>query len=375
LVQDNRLIRADDDDDKRKDDDDDDRRDDASAGKKLTKFITDATAALDSLSKRMDAMEKRRRDDDDDDRRKDDDDDRRRAKKDDDDDDRRKDDDDDDKRKDDDLPEGGEPGDPKIKAADKKKRKDAEEEEEKEEHEEKCDDDDDKRKDALPPAFLKKKGKKDDDDRRRAKDDDDDRRDDDDDDDDDKRKDDDDDDKRKDDDDDRRRKDSRSDSDTRRRLKRAEDALQDVIRAIPKRRTDDDINALADAQARADEVYTALGKRGAPRYLDGEDLMGYRRRLARDLKKHSEEWRDVNLHEITSNKAFDILERRIYADAMNVAMTPVTAEPGTLRAITKRSGGHEITEFVGEPRAWMNDFAGLSQAVTGQISVSSGNQR
>ena len=361
------MIRADDDDDKKRhDDDDDDRRDDASAGTRLKKFITDATSALDSLAKRMDALERRhRKDDDDDDDRKDDDDDRHHSKKDDDDD--RKDDDDDDRKdddddrkddalpkvkikskKDDDLPEGEEPEEAEKVAADKKKKR----------HDD--DDDDDRKDDAkkTPAAFLKHM-----------------------------KKDDDDDDRKDDDDDDRKdagpvggpnalkhiRRDSRTDSDVHKRLRRAEEALQDVIKAIPKRRTDDDIHALSDVQARADEVYTALGKRGAPRFLDGEDLMGYRRRIARDLKVHSPEWKEVNLHAITDDSAFEILERRIYADAMSAALAPTTAEPGTLRPITRRSGGHEITEYVGEPRTWMNDFSGLGQAVTGSITV--GNQR
>jgi len=157
------------------------------------------------------------------------------------------------------------------------------------------------------------------------------------------------------------------------RIKTLEKALGDVTLSMPKRRTDKDFHAVSDAQARADEVYVALGKRGAPRPLDGEDLMTYRRRLARDLQPHSGEWKDVNLHAIADDNAFEVLERRIYTDAMAVAMAPVTAEPGTLRPVTRRDGGHEITTYVGEPRSWMDAFAGpVRMHVT---SINNGNQR
>lgn len=162
---------------------------------------------------------------------------------------------------------------------------------------------------------------------------------------------------------------ARKDSESSDRLKRLETALGDVVAVLPKVRTDEDYHAMCDVQARADEAYSALGQRSAPRFLDGEDSLGYRRRLVRDLKKHSPDWKDVNIHAITDDSAFSVMERRVYADAMDVARSPVTAEPGTLRAVTRRSGGHEITEYVGEPSTWMNAFAGPArQFVTSNIS-------
>ena len=54
--------------------------------------------------------------------------------------------------------------------------------------------------------------------------------------------------------------------------------------------------------------------------------------------------------------ALDSIEAQIYADA---ASTRPTAPDGELRAIPKQSmGGHQITEFVGSPSAWMSALAG-----------------
>lgn len=276
-------------------------------------------------------------------------------------------------------------------AADKKHRKDAEEEEEEKKDDDdsivmyrgnkaptkkkdsRSDDDDDdaarKRKDA------RRRDDDDDDDARHKKDDDDDakhrkdaRRRDDDDDDSRKRKDDDDDDarvkrSRKDDDDDdsKKRKDAeeeeeeekehRSDSAISRRIARVE-------RMLPKQLSDDDRAAFSDAQARADEIYHAFGSQ-APAPMQGETLIAYRQRIANKLKEHSPAWKKTNLNIIAAdNEAFSTVESAIYADAMTVASSPATAEPGTLRMITNISGGHEIHTFVGEPSAWMDPMAG-----------------
>lgn len=168
---------------------------------------------------------------------------------------------------------------------------------------------------------------------------------------------------------------SRKDSAADDRMKRLEEALGDVVKVLPKARSDEDYHAMCDVQARADEVYSALGQRSAPRFLDGEDSLGYRRRLVRDLKKHSPDWKDVNIHAITDDSAFSVMERRVYADAMSVAATPVTADPGTLRAVHRTGpGGHKITEYVGEPSTWMNTFAGpVRQYAEGRIAVRNDN--
>ena len=59
-------------------------------------------------------------------------------------------------------------------------------------------------------------------------------------------------------------------------------------------RADTDVTAMTDAQAKADAVYSMFGKH-APRPLQGEELIPYRRRMLNDLKVHSENWKGVDL--------------------------------------------------------------------------------
>ena len=333
-----------------------DRKDAAGeGGTEPDKLLARLDSMFQGLHGRMDAMEKRldahrRKDDDDDDRRgrkdarrrKDDDDDDRRRKdargrRGDDDDDRRDDDDDDDRRDDDD--------DDDRKDARHRGRKD--------------DDDDDDRKDS------RRRGRKDDDD--------DDRR----------RKDarghrkDDDDDDRKDaeegdepeepepvaadkrrgrkDDDRRGRKDSSDLNALRRRL----DAMEG---RLPAQRSDDERAALADVQARADSVYAAHGK-SAPRPLDGEDLNGYRRRLAKQLQEHSPTWKATKLTAL-DDAAFSVAEKQVYDEALAAARNPLPGGEGCYPVVSKDATGRQITTFYGRP-SWMRRFGATRRRVSG----------
>jgi hypothetical protein len=296
-------------------------------------MLADAIAKMDALHKRMDALEVGEKhiikgDDDDDDDRKDsakrdskkaddDDDDRKDSarkdsKKKADDDDDRKDDgmttvkaktltDDDDDKKDDD-------GELEIKHGEKKdsKRKDSARKDAK-----KADDDDDDRKDSA-----KKDSKKDS-----------------------KKADDDDDDKRKDsakrgDDDDDKKDDSRADAVTDLRRQIADQAkMIRRMEALLKPRSDDEHAAFADAQAKADSVFTGFGQR-APRPLEGEDLGDYRRRLASKLKSYSTAWKSVKLTGLP-DEAFNIAENQIYSDAASAAANPTDLAAGEMREVQK----------------------------------------
>ena len=141
------------------------------------------------------------------------------------------------------------------------------------------------------------------------------------------------------------------------------DKIDALSKRIPKGMNDDEYHAMADAQARADNVFTAFGKR-APRPLDGENLAGYRRRLARDLKSHSRVWKDVNV-EAFADDAFTVAENQIYADAEVAAAHPVDLPQGHLRGVTKPdTTGRQITSFYGEPKAWMQSFGGVPRRLT-----------
>jgi 8-oxo-dGTP pyrophosphatase MutT (NUDIX family) len=124
--------------------------------------------------------------------------------------------------------------------------------------------------------------------------------------------------------------------------------LADLSRNMPKHLSDADYTSLANAQARADQVLSAFGD-AASRPLQGENLGGYRRRLAAGLQRHSGTWGKVDLVALP-DAAFDIAEEAIYADATVAAHNPVDMEDGTLRQITThdRDTGVKTHKFVGK---------------------------
>jgi len=143
-------------------------------------------------------------------------------------------------------------------------------------------------------------------------------------------------------------------------------------RRLPKELSDADYHAMADAQAKADAVYSAFGD-SAPRPLNGESLLAYRTRLARGLQKHSDQWKEVPLRGM-DKAVFEIAEKGIYADAMTAARSPAALPEGIrLRPITRRmDSGHMVTEFVGEIGGWMDDFR--PPRVFGRINTNVGKQ-
>jgi len=131
--------------------------------------------------------------------------------------------------------------------------------------------------------------------------------------------------------------------------------LAALMGQMPKPPSDADYAAMADYQARADSVYGAFGER-APAPLQGENAHSYRIRLAKGMQQHSNAWREVPLRDLPGN-ALEIAEGQIYADASAAARSPAGVAEGSLRAIRKNdASGRMITEFVGEPNAWMGGF-------------------
>ena len=86
--------------------------------------------------------------------------------------------------------------------------------------------------------------------------------------------------------------------------------------------TDADYAAMADSQVRANRLYLMHGAQGAPRPLDGETLIAYRRRLATGLKEHSKAWKDIDLKVIADDAAFSNIENTIYSDAEQAGLHP-----------------------------------------------------
>lgn len=117
-----------------------------------------------------------------------------------------------------------------------------------------------------------------------------------------------------------------------------------------------DLAALADAQARADSVASAFGD-SAPRPLNGESVLAYRKRLVGRYQKHSDAWKGVDLASVADAAVLDVMERQVYADAMTAARHPVVAPDEGLREVrTMSDAGHRVTTFVGNMASWTNQF-------------------
>ena len=136
----------------------------------------------------------------------------------------------------------------------------------------------------------------------------------------------------------------------------------------PLNMADDDMSdrerraALSGAQMRADAVASARGN-SAPRPLEGERPMQYRRRMLVEFKNDSADFRNVDIHTIPGGPAFDAIEQRIYADAVSAANNPHVAQGQLLPRKQTDLSGRQITTFYGEPKTWMSQFAGQRQSV------------
>jgi len=124
--------------------------------------------------------------------------------------------------------------------------------------------------------------------------------------------------------------------------------IADVEARLPRVMSDAEHAAMADAQARADSVFHAFGKR-APRPLDGDTLPRYRRRLVTTLKSHSEAWKDVDIGALVQDSAFEVAEKQVFADALTAANHPTDLADDELRMISKTdpATGQRQNTFVG----------------------------
>ncbi|EMF7827668.1 TPA: NUDIX domain-containing protein [Yersinia enterocolitica] len=131
---------------------------------------------------------------------------------------------------------------------------------------------------------------------------------------------------------------------------------------IPTELSDSERNELADAQVKADSVFSVLGKR-APMPLSGEKPLSYRRRLMIQLQEHSGDYKAVDLSSIADSALLNIAEKQIYADAQSSASLSVG--PGMLREIKRADvTGRQISTFEGDPAATWAPFQGGKRQVT-----------
>lgn len=146
-------------------------------------------------------------------------------------------------------------------------------------------------------------------------------------------------------------------------------SIQKLADSIPKAMSDDDMNAMADAQSRADGIWSSFGK-DAPRPLPGESLLQYRRRNVVALKVHSPAYKDADLSAIADDengaKLFKAIEDTVYADAERAGNHPADLPADTLLEIVRPdSTGRRVVSFKGQPRAWMDNFAAPRRRLAG----------
>lgn len=131
---------------------------------------------------------------------------------------------------------------------------------------------------------------------------------------------------------------------------------------IPTELSDEERNEVAEAQVKADSVFSSFGKR-APIPLSGEKPMAYRRRLMIQLQEHSPDYKAVDLSAIADSQLLSTAEKHIYADAQKAASLSVG--PGMLREIKRKDAtGREISTFEGDPAVTWAPFQSGKRQVT-----------
>lgn len=138
--------------------------------------------------------------------------------------------------------------------------------------------------------------------------------------------------------------------------------IADLKTRIPTELSDEERNEVADAQVKADSVFSSFSKR-APIPLSGEKPLAYRRRLMIQLQEHSPDFKSVDLSAIADSALLSVAEKTIYADAQKSASLSIG--PGMLREIKRADAtGRQISTFEGDPAATWAPFQAGKRQVT-----------
>ena len=117
-----------------------------------------------------------------------------------------------------------------------------------------------------------------------------------------------------------------------------------------------DPKLMYEAAEKADPILKAQNQ-SAPRWLEGETHMGYRRRLAEKLQPYAPNCQNFILAEAMGG-AFETLERQIYDDARKQAERPTMIPEGELKEVKRQDAtGRVSSEFYGKASAWLNEFS------------------
>ena len=133
-------------------------------------------------------------------------------------------------------------------------------------------------------------------------------------------------------------------------------AFEATLLGLATERAPEEAHAIGAAQARADAIAAQFGDK-VPPPIAGETSLAYRRRLVKRFQAHSPRFKDEKLDGLGAGP-LSAIEDIVYADAMNKARNPATSS-NVGRLIEHKSidsAGRTITEFSGDPMAWMAPF-------------------
>jgi hypothetical protein len=117
------------------------------------------------------------------------------------------------------------------------------------------------------------------------------------------------------------------------------------------------INELCAIQWDADRADSAWSKT-APAPWSHEMPDAYRRRLASGHQRHSDAWKDCDLHDL-KGAALRNATKQIFADSIVASKNLEAIGRMNLREVRRvTDSGHVVKEYFGDPLAWMSQFAG-----------------
>lgn len=136
-------------------------------------------------------------------------------------------------------------------------------------------------------------------------------------------------------------------------------ALQDRLSTLEKTvagPSREDEEAMVEAQSRCDRVAQLHGD-NAPRPMQGESPLNYRKRLVKPFLKHSDAWKDANVA-VMDAQTFSVCEAQVFEAAKAAARSPKDLGPMELRQVvrTDEHTGHRIREFFGDTEACWGMF-------------------
>jgi hypothetical protein len=158
-------------------------------------------------------------------------------------------------------------------------------------------------------------------------------------------------------------------------VKKLQAKLDQLEKDVPKQRSNEDYDALAVAQVKAESVYSAFGDSASvARPMDGETVLGYRKRMLKGLQKHSKgNYAAIDIAAVNDPAMLSIVEEAVYADAMTAANSPTaTGQPNGLPRAFKSFDevGRPVIHYKGgDPMAVFEPFRMRPRHVKGLQDV------